>query len=155
MVPQLLTPHRQMETHVQVLAHAIWTFFVFRSYQDPHQGQQQALGQPLVELVVPLAFVALVRKDVLDHAIWTVAVVSHPVVTDHHHRNRHSGVFTQAAEHAPLWTHGCRQVSVYIHTCPEQDVKLLTWPRGMVDALESQENVSTDNVDTSSAVVNG
>ena len=30
---------------------------------------------------------ALVREDVLDHAIWTVAVVSHPVVTDHH---RHS-----------------------------------------------------------------
>ena len=24
------------------------------------------------------------REDVLDHAIWTVAVVSHPVVTDHH-----------------------------------------------------------------------
>ena len=31
------------------------------------------------------------------------------------------GVFTQAAEHAPLWTHG-------VHTCPEQDVKLLSWP---------------------------
>ena len=34
-----------------------------------------------------MAFVALVRKDVLDHAIWTVAVVPHPVVTDHHHRH--------------------------------------------------------------------
>ena len=28
--------------------------------------------------------VALVREDVLDHAIWTVAVVSHPEVADHH-----------------------------------------------------------------------
>ena len=35
--------------------------------------------------MVPVAFVALVRKDVLDHAIWTVAVVPHPVVTGHHH----------------------------------------------------------------------
>ena len=34
-----------------------------------------------------MAFVALVRKDVLDHAMWTVAVVSHPVVTGHHHRH--------------------------------------------------------------------
>ena len=33
-VPRLLTPHRQMEVHVQVLAHAIWT----------HQVQLQALG---------------------------------------------------------------------------------------------------------------
>ena len=41
----------------------------------------------MVELVVLVAFVALVRKDVLDHPIWTVAVVSHPVMTDHH---RHS-----------------------------------------------------------------
>ena len=32
-----------------------------------------------------MAFVALVREDVLDHEIWTVSVVSHPVVTDHHH----------------------------------------------------------------------
>ena len=31
-----------------------------------------------------MAFVALVRKDVLDHAIWTLAVVSNPVVTDRH-----------------------------------------------------------------------
>ena len=38
-------------------------------------------------MVVPVAFVALVREDVLDHAIWTVAVVSRPVVTDHHHRH--------------------------------------------------------------------
>ena len=28
--------------------------------------------------------VALVREDVLHHAIWTVAVVSNPVVADHH-----------------------------------------------------------------------
>ena len=41
--------------------------------------------------LVSVAFVALVREDVLDHAIWTVAVVSHPVVTDHHHR--HSSEF--------------------------------------------------------------
>ena len=34
-----------------------------------------------------MAFGALVREDVLDHAIWTVATVSHPVVTDHHHRH--------------------------------------------------------------------
>ena len=26
-------------------------------------------------------------KDAHDHAIWTVVVVSHPVVTDHHHRH--------------------------------------------------------------------
>ena len=37
--------------------------------------------------MAPVSFVALVRKDVLNHAIWTVAVVSHPVVTDHHHRH--------------------------------------------------------------------
>ena len=37
--------------------------------------------------VVPVVFVALVRKDAVDHAIWTVVVVSHPVVTDHHHRH--------------------------------------------------------------------
>ena len=30
-------------------------------------------------------FVVLVQKDPHDHAIWIVAVVSHPVVTDHHH----------------------------------------------------------------------
>ena len=38
----------------------------------------------------PMAFVAivmLVHKVLLDHAIWTVAVVSHPVVTNHHHRH--------------------------------------------------------------------
>ena len=41
----------------------------------------------MVELGVPVAFVALAREDVLDHAIWTVVVVPHPVVTGHH---RHS-----------------------------------------------------------------
>ena len=34
--------------------------------------------------MVPVAFVALVREEVLDHAIQTVGVVSHPVVADHH-----------------------------------------------------------------------
>ena len=34
--------------------------------------------------LVPVALVALVRENVLDHAIWAVAVVSHPVVADHH-----------------------------------------------------------------------
>ena len=43
-VARLLTPHRQMEVHVQVLAHATETFVVFRSYQGSHQVQQQALG---------------------------------------------------------------------------------------------------------------
>ena len=38
--------------------------------------------------LVSVACVALVRKDALDHAIWTVVVVSHLVVTDH--RRRHS-----------------------------------------------------------------
>ena len=37
--------------------------------------------------LVSAAFVALVRNDVHDHAIWTVVVVSHPLVTDHHHRH--------------------------------------------------------------------
>ena len=41
-----------------------------------------------VSFVAPVSavFVALVREDVLDHAIWTVVVVSHPMVTDHHHQ---------------------------------------------------------------------
>ena len=39
----------------------------------------------MVEVVIPVVFVALVRKDMLDHAIWTVAVIPHPVVTDHRH----------------------------------------------------------------------
>ena len=37
--------------------------------------------------LVSVAFVALVLKDAYDHVIWTVVVVSHPVVTDHHHRH--------------------------------------------------------------------
>ena len=56
-----------------------------------------ALGQPLVVLLVPVAFVALVsaafvalvRKDAHDHAIWVVVGVSQPVVADHHH-HRHT-----------------------------------------------------------------
>ena len=35
--------------------------------------------------LVSVAFVVLVQKGADDHAIWTVAVVSHPMVTDHHH----------------------------------------------------------------------
>ena len=37
--------------------------------------------------LVSVACVAIVRKDVLDQSIWTVVVVSRPVVTDHHHRH--------------------------------------------------------------------
>ena len=37
--------------------------------------------------LVPVAFVVLVQKDAHDRATWTVAVVSHPAVTDQH---RHS-----------------------------------------------------------------
>ena len=37
--------------------------------------------------LVSVAFVVLVHKDAHDHAIWTVVVVSHPVVTDHHPRH--------------------------------------------------------------------
>ena len=37
--------------------------------------------------LVSVAVVAFVRKDVHDHAIWTVVFVSHPVVTDHYHRH--------------------------------------------------------------------
>ena len=33
-VPWLLTPHRQMEVHVQVLVLVIWIFVVFQSYQS-------------------------------------------------------------------------------------------------------------------------
>ena len=36
-----------------------------------------------------MVLVALVRDDVVDHAMWTVACVSHPVVADHH---RHHSV---------------------------------------------------------------
>ena len=52
------------------------------------------------------------------------------------------GVSTQAAEHVPLWTHGRRQVSVYI-LVPS---KTLNCSHGHM--------VSTDNANTSSAVVN-
>ena len=38
--------------------------------------------------MVLVAFVVFVREDVLlDHAIWTIVVVSHLVVTDHHHHS--------------------------------------------------------------------
>ena len=59
------------------------------------------------------------------------------------------GVFTQAAE----LVLGCSPRQ-HVHNSPEQDVKLFTWPHGIVDALESKKNVSTDNADASSAVVN-
>ena len=35
-------------------------------------------------MLLAVAFEGFVREDALDHAIWTVAVVSHPVATDHH-----------------------------------------------------------------------
>ena len=35
--------------------------------------------------LVSVAFVKLVQKVAHDHAIWTIAVVSHRVLTDHHH----------------------------------------------------------------------
>ena len=38
----------------------------------------------------------LVRKDVHDHAIWTVVVVSDSVVTDHHHRHSSEFVSVEA-----------------------------------------------------------
>ena len=37
--------------------------------------------------LVFVALVALVCESVLDHAIWTVTVVSLLVVADHHHRH--------------------------------------------------------------------
>ena len=37
--------------------------------------------------MVPVSFVPLVRNDVFTHTMWTVVVVSHPVVTDHPHRH--------------------------------------------------------------------
>ena len=42
--------------------------------------------------LVSVAFVKLVQKDAHDHAIWTVAVVSNPVVTDHHPRHSLIGI---------------------------------------------------------------
>ena len=46
-----------------------------------------ALVSAAVVALVSVAFVAFAQKDAHDHAIWTVAAVSHPVVTDHHHRH--------------------------------------------------------------------
>ena len=44
------------------------------------------IGRPVVFVaLVSVAFVALVRKDALDHVIWTSAVVPHPVMTGCHH----------------------------------------------------------------------
>ena len=37
LVPQLLTDHRYLSLHVQVLVLAIWIFVVFWSYQSLHQ----------------------------------------------------------------------------------------------------------------------
>ena len=42
--PQLLTHHRFMSVHVQVLVLAIWIFVVFRGYQSLHQVLYTALG---------------------------------------------------------------------------------------------------------------
>ena len=47
--------------------------------------------------LVSVACVAIVRKDVLDHAIWNVVVVSHPVVTDHHHQSLIGHGFSQGS----------------------------------------------------------
>ena len=52
--------------------------------------------------LVSVASVVLVQKDAHHHAIWTVAVVSHPVVTDHHHC--HSLEFDLAETKAKLST---------------------------------------------------
>ena len=54
--------------------------------------------------MVPVAFMVFVREDVLDHAIWTVAVVCHLVVTDHlrHHSLEFVSVETPVM-HFRLW----------------------------------------------------
>ena len=46
--------------------------------------------------LVSVAFVVHVRKDAHDQAIWTVVVVFHPVVIDHHHRHPFGLVVVQA-----------------------------------------------------------
>ena len=46
--------------------------------------------------LVSVAFVVLVREDAHDHAIWTVVVVSHLVVTSHHHRHSSELVLVEA-----------------------------------------------------------
>ena len=46
--------------------------------------------------LVSVAFVPLVREDAYDHAIWTVVVVTHPVVTDQHHRHSLEWVSVEA-----------------------------------------------------------
>ena len=42
-----------------------------------------------------MVHVALVREDILSHAIWTIPVVSRPVVADHH---RHHSLESEFAE---------------------------------------------------------
>ena len=46
--------------------------------------------------LVSVVFVVLVRKDAHDHALRTGVVVTHPVVTDRHHRHSMELVFVEA-----------------------------------------------------------
>ena len=55
-----------------------------RDFVDP---QVLTHHRQSVVALVSAAFVVLVRKDAHDHAIWTVVVVSHLVVTDQHHHH--------------------------------------------------------------------
>ena len=48
--------------------------------------------------LVSVAFVMPVRKDAHDDAIWTVLVVSHPVMIDHRHRYSLELVSVEALE---------------------------------------------------------
>ena len=85
------------------LAHAIWTFRCLLERPrcstdddaaDGHEGfpncrifiqySKRLLDNHGLNLWCLSALVALVREDVRDQAIWTVAVVSQPVVADHH-----------------------------------------------------------------------
>ena len=64
-----------------------------------------------------MAFVALVRKDVLDHAIWTVTVVSHPVVTDHHRRHSLELVSVEAPVIEIVCVHYKRLATIFENSC--------------------------------------
>ena len=57
--------------------------------------------------MVPVALVALVREDVLDHAIFTFAFVFHPVVTAHlqHHSLEMEEVEAPVEEIADVISH--------------------------------------------------
>ena len=104
--------------------------------QDVAQLRQRLLGLSLSLCLVSLSFFVCLCSVSLSPSLLS----SHDVIIIIIILLR--GVFTQAAEHAPLWTHGRRQVSVYI-LVPS---KTLNCSHGHM--------VSTDNADTSSAVVN-